>query len=132
MTILPLITCAFGIGLAALFEAAYNYVAERWSTPALKEEWCGIFWVLVVAVLVLCKVMPYTPPQVFPWAPFIIVAVIHIMMANLGGGFSRLSDAPLSSPAGHANPPSGAGTQYPRHSLTSKPKTFTKTKGVQP
>jgi len=94
MSSLPILTCAFGIALAALFEFVHNYVDKRWSTPASKEFWAGTFWLLVVMVLVQSRMMPTDPPGISPWVPFIAVGAIHLLMVVNGGDFSRLPWAP--------------------------------------
>lgn len=111
MTIQPVLTCAFGIALAAFFELVHNYVDKHWSTPASKECWAGAFWLLVMTVLVQSKLMPTNPPGISPWVPFIVVSVIHILLVLDGDGFSRLPwtpppnlpDGGASSPSNNAN-----------------------------
>ena len=118
MTIQPLLTCAFGIALAALFELVYSYVDKRWCTPAPKEFWAGTFWLLVVMVLVQSRMMPTDPPGISPWVPFIAVGVIHLLVALNGGDFSRSPwERPPDPPESKPPTPSGDSTDQTPDSL---------------
>lgn len=84
MTIQPLLTCALGIALVVVFETTYSYVEKRWVIPDTKDGWAGLFWFLILVVLVPSGIMPYLLPRVLHWAPFIAICFIHIMFAAEG------------------------------------------------
>ena len=110
MTILPLVTFLLGIALAALFEAAYNYVEKRWSTPTDREQWTGLFWLFIVLVMGLCGVLPYKLPDVLSWLPFLSIACLHAVLSLNGNGFHSLPrpsrpNPPGSGTSSRTNPP---------------------------
>jgi hypothetical protein len=95
MTIQPLLTCALGLVLALLFEAAHAYVDKRWSTAFDKDDWFLGFWGMVVALLVCCRVMPLALPCMLNWVPFDVVVVLHAVMVQNGGSCVRRPGSPL-------------------------------------
>jgi hypothetical protein len=86
-TIKPFLTCALAIALVSAFEIAHNHLEKRWSTPGTKDGWTGLFWLLVYSTFMLCGFMPFRPPDVYPWVPFIAISIIHIVYSTEGGGF---------------------------------------------
>ncbi len=89
MITLPAITCVFGIGLAVVFEAAYDYIDKRWDTPLDKDNWLLVFWAIVIAVLICCGAMPLTTAGLFHWAPFCVVVSFHFFMVSGNQSFCR-------------------------------------------
>ena len=131
MIIQPVLTCALGIALAAVFELAYTYIDKRWNTPATKDGWVGTFWLLVILVLVLTKTMPYAPPGMFSWVPFIAVVLIHVAMVIDGSGFSRLPGSPPPGPSGTNQVTPSPDIECQGREAASKNKASTKAQGGQ-
>jgi len=105
-TIKPFLTCALGIALVSAFELAHNHVEKYWSTPGTKDGWAGLFWLLVYSTFVLCGIMPYRPPDVYAWVPFIAISIIHIVFSSEGEGFHLLRTPPHNPPGMNSPPPS--------------------------
>jgi hypothetical protein len=108
MIILPAITCGIAIVLMVVFEIGYNFVAKRWITPLDKQEWFMVFWGLIVACLLCCKILPVVPPDSIYWIPFVAVVGCHMYMVCSGGSSWRRRDP--SPPA-----PPGANSSTARH-----------------
>lgn len=115
MTIQPFLTCVLGLAVATAFEVAYHKVAKYWSTPNSKGIWAGLLWLVVILILVPAGIMPYEPPEVIKWAPFIAIGVFHIIMAEEGRGFYFLgrteSNTPPDSPSSQSTH-NGSGSKH--------------------
>lgn len=100
MIVLPAIVFVAGLVLAVAFEMGYTRVEKGWIVPLDREDWAVLYWVLVFVVLASCRIMPTDHVGILHWAPFIAVAVFHVLVCLCGGSFERLRPPPSSKTTG--------------------------------
>lgn len=123
MIVMPAITCVMALGLWVLFESGHSYMGKRWITPLNKEEWFIVFWGLIYACLICCKVMPLKPPGILDWITFDLVVVFHGYTVCNGWSFWQRKDQP---------PPNSPGANTSNQSDISDSRAIDKVKKPKP
>jgi len=89
MTALPLLIFIGSLLLAIAFECVYAFVDRRWATPLEKEHWGVIYWLAIIIIGATSGLISMAPPVPFVLAPFVFVAIVHLLICVSGGSFER-------------------------------------------